>query len=316
VHLRRAFGFGQNGGLRPVPPAWTTSATTSRGLPRGLPLAPAPRHRDDHVRARGNVEHADSLGNRGTIGAGDIQWMTAGSGIIHQEMPTGRPAGPHARLPALGEPPERAEDDEAALPRGEGEGHPDDRGRRRHRGAPRLRRVLGEARARRGDRRRSDYIDVSVRRGSASRCPSRRDAHAFAYVFGGSGKFCNASEPLAVPTEGVGWWEHDTPPAEWTTVAGALRPRRRGPWSQRTARTAFRFLLCSGQPLREPVAWYDPIVMNTPGRAPDRVPRAGGGDVPGEVSMPFLVATVVRCGQHLSRTSAGCRTISPFRCKP
>ncbi|MCK7522253.1 MAG: pirin family protein [Ignavibacteriales bacterium] len=53
---------------------------------------------------RGTVEHGDSLGNKGVIGPGDVQWMTAGSGIIHQEMPKGDARRPHGRLPALGQP--------------------------------------------------------------------------------------------------------------------------------------------------------------------------------------------------------------------
>ena len=63
----------------------------------------------------GNVEHGDSLGNRGSLGAGDVQWMTAGRGIMHQEMPQGDAAGPDARLSAVGEPALLVEDDGAAL---------------------------------------------------------------------------------------------------------------------------------------------------------------------------------------------------------
>ena len=74
----------------------------------------------------GTVEHGDSMGNHGAIAAGDVQWMTAGSGIIHQEMPKGDPAGPDARLPAVGESARVAQDDRAALSGSEGARYPGD----------------------------------------------------------------------------------------------------------------------------------------------------------------------------------------------
>jgi redox-sensitive bicupin YhaK (pirin superfamily) len=85
--------------------------------------------------------------------------------------------------------------------------------------------------------------------------------HAFAYVFAGSGKFCNASGPLAVPTEGVGWAD-TTPPTEAVNRSLVLFD----PGDEVTVQAGddgIRFLLVSGKPLREPVAWYGPIVMNT-----------------------------------------------------
>ena len=91
---------------------------------------------------------------------------------------------------------------------------------------------------------------------------ARTARHAFAYVFAGSGKFCNASEPLAVPTENIGWWEHDTPPAEVDNRSLVLFDRG-DEVVVHGGEDGIRFLLCSGQPLREPVAWYGPIVMNT-----------------------------------------------------
>ena len=69
----------------------------------------------------GRMEHGDSRGNRGKLGPGDVQWMTAGSGVVHSEMPDRglrREGRAHARLPALGEPAAPGQDDEAALPGG------------------------------------------------------------------------------------------------------------------------------------------------------------------------------------------------------
>src|SRR6188768_2485957 len=93
VHLRRAFGFGQTSDYDPFLLLDDFRNDVPADYLAGFPWHP---HRGietiTYVLA-GNVDHADSLGNRGTIGAGDIQWMTAGSGIIHQEMPKGDPAG-------------------------------------------------------------------------------------------------------------------------------------------------------------------------------------------------------------------------------
>jgi hypothetical protein len=106
------------------------------------------------------------------------------------------------------------------------------------------------------------YLDVSVPPGKRKILPVETARHAFAYVFGGSGIFCNASEPLAVPTEGVGWWPHATPPAEVDNRALVLFDHGDEVVVQ-GGESGIRFLLVSGQPLQEPVAWYGPIVMNT-----------------------------------------------------
>ena len=105
------------------------------------------------------------------------------------------------------------------------------------------------------------YLDVSVPPGRRKTLPVETTRHAFAYVFAGSGKFCNASGPLAVPTEGVGWLDTAPPVGSGQPLAGAVRQRRRG--QVQAGDDGIRFLLVSGKPLEEPVAWYGPIVMNT-----------------------------------------------------
>ncbi len=152
---------------------------------------------------------------------GDVQWMTAGSGIIHQEMPKGDADGTDARVPAVGEPAVVAQDDGAALPGGEGGRHPGGQGRRRHAGPRRLRGVPGERRP--GQRTSPPIRSISMCRcRRAERRPFLSDAtrHAFAYVFAGEGKFCNASGPLAVPTK------------------GSAGPTRRLPGTPRTVRSS------------------------------------------------------------------------------
>ncbi len=116
VKLHRAFGFGDTGEFDPFLLLDDFRNDRPDDYRAGFPWHP---HRGietiTYVLA-GTVDHGDSLGNHGTLGAGDVQWMTAGSGILHQEMPQGRRARAHARLPAVGQPALLAQDDGAALP--------------------------------------------------------------------------------------------------------------------------------------------------------------------------------------------------------
>jgi redox-sensitive bicupin YhaK (pirin superfamily) len=105
------------------------------------------------------------------------------------------------------------------------------------------------------------YLDVSVPPGMRAVLPVETTRHAFAYVFGGAGRFCNASGPLAVPTEPVGWWD-TTPPTEADNRSLVLFDSG-GEVAVQAGDEGIRFLLVSGRPLQEPVAWYGPIVMNT-----------------------------------------------------
>jgi redox-sensitive bicupin YhaK (pirin superfamily) len=105
------------------------------------------------------------------------------------------------------------------------------------------------------------YVDVAVPPGKRKTLPVETTRQAFAYVFEGSGKFCNASGPLAVPTEGTGWADAD-PPTEADNRSLILFDRGDEVTVQ-SGEEGIRFLLVSGRPLREPVAWYGPIVMNT-----------------------------------------------------
>ena len=106
------------------------------------------------------------------------------------------------------------------------------------------------------------YLDVSVPPGKRKTLAVETTRHAFAYVFAGAGRFCNASDPLAVPTEGVGWWLDMAPPAEADNRSLVLFDRGDEVTVQ-AGDDGIRFLLVSGKPIKEPVAWYGPIVMNT-----------------------------------------------------
>ena len=104
-------------------------------------------------------------------------------------------------------------------------------------------------------------LDVSVPPGKRKTLPVETTRHAFAYVFAGAGKFCNASGPLSVPTEAVGWAD-TTPPVAAENRSLVLFDRGDEVTVQ-AGGEGIRFLLVSGKPLQEPVAWYGPIVMNT-----------------------------------------------------
>ncbi len=261
VHLRRAFGFGNTGDFDPFLLLDDFRNDVPEDYLAGFPWHP---HRGietiTYVLA-GTVEHGDSMGNRGTIGAGDIQWMTAGRGIIHQEMPKGDESGrmhgfqlwsnlpaslkmtaPHYQEVKAAEVPEAIDDD-----------------------GTRVRVVSGEFWGKRGpvDAVASEpvYLDVSVPPGHKKVLPVETSRHSFAYVFAGAGKFCNASGPLAVPTESVGWADA-SPPAEADNRSLILFDSG-DEVAVEAGAEGIRFLLVSGKPLHEPVAWYGPIVMNT-----------------------------------------------------
>src|SRR5215467_10704413 len=175
VRLRRAFGFGNTSDFDPFLLLDDFRNDIPEDYLAGFPWHP---HRGietiTYVLA-GTVEHGDSMGNSGVIGAGDVQWMTAGSGIIHQEMPKGDQDGRMhgfqlwANLPAS-----------------------------MKMMAPRYQEVKAADISEVTDD--PVYIDVSIPPGRRKALPVETTRSAFAYVFAGSGKFCNASGPLAVPT--------------------------------------------------------------------------------------------------------------------
>jgi redox-sensitive bicupin YhaK (pirin superfamily) len=224
-------------------------------------VASPPGNRDHTYVLAGTVEHGDSMGNHGVISSGDVQWMTAGSGIIHQEMPKGDPGGRMhgfqlwANLPSSLKmtAPRYQEVQATNIPE-----ITDDDGTH-------VRVVCGNFWGKTGpvDGIAADpiYLDVSVSPGRRKTLPVETTRHAFAYVFAGSGKFCNASGPLAVPTEAIKWADTN-PPVEADNRSLILFDRGDEVTVQ-AGDDGIRFLLVSGKPLEEPVAWYGPIVMNT-----------------------------------------------------
>ena len=207
------------------------------------------------------MEHVDSLGNRGTLEADDVQWMTSGRGILHQEMPQGDAQGRMhgfqlwANLPAaLKMTAPRYQDVTAdAIPE-----VVDDDGTR-------VRIVCGDFWGKQGpvDGVAADprYLDVSVPPHTTRRIPVERPRHAFAYVFAGSGQFVDASSPLPVKTELVD--DSGSPGVELTGNRSLVLFDGGDEIVVRAGDDGIRFLLVSGMPLKEPVAWQGPIVMNS-----------------------------------------------------
>ena len=262
VKLHRAFGFGETGDFDPFLLLDDFRNDRPEDYLAGFPWHP---HRGietiTYVLA-GTVEHGDSLGNRGKLAAGDIQWMTAGSGILHQEMPQGDARGRMhgfqlwANLPSslkMTEP--RYQDIKAAeIPE-----IVDDDGTR-------VRIISGDFWDKSGpvegiaaDPR---YLDVFIPPNQRKTLPVETERHAFAYVFEGSGHFRSASEPMGVLTEKQ---------VDGNEVMGREKTGDRSlvlfdsgdEVTVQAGEEGIRFLLVSGKPIREPVAWYGPIVMNT-----------------------------------------------------
>src|SRR6202046_4818542 len=213
VKLERAFGFGKTKEFDPFLLLDDFRNDNPKDYLAGFPWHP---HRGietiTYVLA-GSVEHGDSLGNKGKMTAGDVQWMTAGSGILHQEMPKGDPDGRMhgfqlwANLPASLKmtAPRYQEVKAVEIPE-----VTDDDGTH-------VRVVCGNFWGKSGPvdgiAAEPIYLDVSIAAGRKKTVPVETTRHAFAYVFAGGGKFCNASAPLAVPTEPVGWLD-TTPPSD------------------------------------------------------------------------------------------------------
>ena len=261
VKLHRAFGFGDPASHDPFLLLDDFRNENPDDYVRGFPWHP---HRGietiTYVLA-GNVSHGDSLGNQGTLGAGDVQWMTAGKGILHQEMPRGDASGRMegfqlwANLPSsLKMTAPRYQDVQAKdIP----EVVEDD--------GTRVRVVCGEFWGERGpiDGVAADprFLDVSVPPGRRRVLPVETINNAFAYVFEGSGTFRDASNPQAVRTEIDGGERYVAP--EETGNRSLVLFDRGDEIVVQAGEQGIRFLFVSGKPIEEPVAWRGPIVMNT-----------------------------------------------------
>lgn len=244
VHLRRVFGNGEAPLLDPFLLLDDFRNTEPARYLKGFPWHPHRGIETITYVLRGDVEHGDSMGNRGVITSGDTQWMTAGSGIIHQEMPKGDAAGvmegfqlwanlprSHKMMAPRYRDIRAAQVPEVALADG-----------------ATVRVICGTVAGRQGPVRdiviEPEYLDVSLPPGAEFVHATPRGHTVLAYVIGGAGVFGNGKDSLIRDGSAVLLGD-----GERVTVAAADE--------------AVRFLLISGKPIGEPVAWYGPIVMNT-----------------------------------------------------
>jgi redox-sensitive bicupin YhaK (pirin superfamily) len=261
VHLKRAFGFHHVPELDPFLLLDDFHSSNPDDYLAGFPWHPHRGIETITYMLYGTVEHGDSMGNKGIISSGDVQWMTAGSGIIHQEMPKGRHDGLMwgfqlwANLPASHKmmEPRYREVKSHQIPEVKAAG-----------GAL-IRVIAGRVDGTKGPVRDiitdPEYLDVVVSPKTRFSHPVRKGYTAFAYVIEGSGAFEPDSDPFAYEMEGSNWFD-------------TKRERAIGPESLvifddgdelaiLTGSERVRFLLVSGKPIHEPVAWWGPIVMNT-----------------------------------------------------
>lgn len=259
VQLRRAFGFGNTSDYDPFLLLDDFRNDNPEDYLAGFPWHP---HRGietvTYVLA-GTVEHADSLGNQGSISAGDIQWMTAGRGIIHQEMPRGDEAGRMHGFQLWANLPSSLKLTSPRYQEVRGGDIPvitDDDGTEVRVGS-----FWGRKGPVEGIAADPVYLDISMAPNTKKSLPIEVSRHAFAYVFSGGARFRNASDPQPVRTETVG------APATGSDVEAENRSLvlfdRGDEVVLQSGEEGIRFLLVSGKPLGEPVAWQGPIVMNT-----------------------------------------------------
>ena len=262
VKLHRAFGFHDPSELDPFLLFDDFRNDRSEDFEKGFPWHPHRGIETITYVLEGTVEHADSLGNTGDLNAGDVQWMTAGSGILHQEMPRGNAAGQMHGFQLWGNLPSAQKMTAPRYQDMKSSDIPvvtDDDGTR-------VKVITGEFWGKRGpvDGIAADpqYLDVFVPAGVKKTFKIDTYRRAFAYVFQGTGAFADASAPSGVLLEKEVAGEE----VNIRDMSGDRTLIRFGTGDEVTVQAGeegVRFLLISGAPIEEPVAWHGPIVMNT-----------------------------------------------------
>lgn len=261
VHLKRVFGFSEVPMFDPFLLLDDFRSNNPEHYLKGFPWHPHRGIETITYVLSGKVEHGDSMGNKGIISAGDLQWMTAGSGIIHQEMPKGDPNGLMggfqlwANLPASHKMMEPRYRDilstnipEVLLDNG-----------------TKIKVISGSLGDMQGPVRDividPEYFDVTVSSGSEYIHPTKRGHTVFAYVIEGKGYFCKEKNPFSYDIEGVNYFDMQREPLIGDETLILFDDGDQVMVS--TEADQVRFLLISGKPIGEPIAWYGPIVMNT-----------------------------------------------------
>jgi quercetin 2,3-dioxygenase len=262
VHLKRAFGFNEVPQLDPFLLLDDFHSENPSDYIKGFPWHPHRGIETITYMLHGRVEHGDSMGNSGVILPGDVQWMTAGSGIIHQEMPGGQNTNKlmwglqlWANLPAAHKmmAPRYRDVKSSLIPEVAAENN------------VKIRVICGEVAGVKGPAQDivtgPEYLDVTVPARSVFRYAVKKGNTVFAYVIDGQGYFDEGRDSYAYPVEGMNYFDFKR---ECLVTAESLVMYNDGDGVMITTEDSHvRFLLLSGKPLKEPVAWYGPIVMNT-----------------------------------------------------
>ncbi|MBN2547724.1 MAG: pirin family protein [Anaerolineales bacterium] len=261
VALKRAFGFREPQQFDPFLLLDDFRSDNPSDYLEGFPFHPHRGIETITYMLKGTIEHQDSLGNQGVIGPGDVQWMTAGSGIIHQEMPKPDPQGSMhgfqlwANLPARYKmmPPRYQEIKADQIPTLQADG------------GVLIRLICGSVAGVQGPVSQvmiaPQYLDVTVPPETEYIHPTPLGHTVFAYVIAGLGAFCQQEDPFSYEMEGANYFD--------TQRSGVLSNESLVLFEDgdavrvRASSEGARFLLISGKPIGEPVAWYGPIVMNT-----------------------------------------------------
>jgi redox-sensitive bicupin YhaK (pirin superfamily) len=262
VHLRRAFGFHELPLLDPFLLLDDFRSENPADYKAGFPWHPHRGMETITYVLDGDIEHGDSMGNRGDINAGDVQWMTAGSGIIHQEMPKGNRTGEMLGFQLW-----------ANLPAHSKMMDPRYRGIKRNEiplittddGAS-IRIICGTVNGTQGPVRDivtdPEYLDVTLAPGKSFFHPVKENHTVLAYVIDGEAYFDPVRLPFEHDAAGVNYFDMKSPcPCGDGTLV--LYETQGTNIVVTTDQRSARFLLISGKPLNEPIAWYGPIVMNT-----------------------------------------------------
>ncbi len=261
VHLRRAFGFSQVPTFDPFLLLDDFRSDDPEHYTKGFPWHPHRGIETITYVLRGDVEHGDSMGNGGVISTGDVQWMTAGNGIIHQEMPKGDSNGRMYGFQLW-----------ANLPKSHKMMDPRYRDVRSEQipevlldNGTKIKIICGKVADNKGPVRDiitdPEYLDITVPAGSEFVHSTKRGHTVFAYVIEGKGYFCKEKKPFSYETEGVNYFDMQTD--AFISDRTLILFDDGDEVAVSTEADAVRFLLISGKPLGEPVAWYGPIVMNT-----------------------------------------------------
>jgi quercetin 2,3-dioxygenase len=244
VKLKRSFPTGRLNYLDPFLLLDHFGSPYAEDYEAGFPMHPHRGIETVTYVLKGEVLHRDSIGNEGTITVGDVQWMTSGRGIMHEEMPQVRPEGMEGfqlwvNLPAK---------HKMSKPRYQDVRAPTIPAYTTNEGSE-VRVVAGQVGNVAGPvteiAAEPLYIDVTVPAGSMFEQPLTKGHNAFAYVFEGSANFGDGDQAVKV----------DSPSLAILSDGDSVRVS--------TGKTATRFLLVAGKPLNEPVARYGPFVMNT-----------------------------------------------------